>query len=362
MKRTALTHIHEQLGAKMVEFAGYSMPIQYGSMRAEHVRVRTTVGVFDVSHMGEFFVTGADREAFVDRVTVNDVKAMSVNQVNYSCMCKPHGGIVDDLLVYRFADKMLLVVNASNIEKDWNWLQENLRGDVQMVNRSDDYSLLAIQGRDAATIVGKIADCDVTSIKYYWFREGHVAGCPGIISRTGYTGEDGFELYIENKYAPTVWHALFEQGRPFQIEPIGLGARDSLRLEMKMCLYGNDIDETTHPLEAGLGWITKLQKGDFIGRDSLIKAKDAGLQRKLVGLELGDGAFPRHGYEIKSANGTGTIGTITSGTVSPMLNKGIALGYVPTGLSALGTTVAVDCRGKTATATVSKTPFYTRPY
>jgi aminomethyltransferase len=362
MKKTALSHIHEQLGAKMVEFAGYAMPIQYASMRAEHVRVRTTVGVFDVSHMGEFFVTGNDREAFVDRVTVNDVKAMSHGQVNYSCMCKPHGGIVDDLLVYRFPDKMMLVVNASNVEKDWNWLSENVSGDVQMVNRSDDYSLLAIQGRAAATVVGKLADADISSVKYYWFREGRVAGCPAIISRTGYTGEDGFELYLENQYAETVWHALFEAGKPYEIEPIGLGARDSLRLEMKMCLYGNDIDETTHPLEAGLGWITKLQKGDFVGRAAILKAKDAGLSRKLVGLELDGGAFPRHGYKVRTGDGSHKVGDVTSGTVSPMLNRGIAMAYVPVDLSALGTVLSVDCRGKTTPAKVVKTPFYQRPY
>jgi aminomethyltransferase len=320
------------------------------------------VGVFDVSHMGEFFVTGNDREAFVDRVTVNDVKAMSHGQVNYSCMCKPHGGIVDDLLVYRFPDKMLLVVNASNVEKDWNWLSENITGDVQMVNRSDDYSLLAIQGRAAATVVGKLADADVSSVKYYWFREGRVAGCPAIISRTGYTGEDGFELYLENQYAETVWHALFEAGEPYEIEPIGLGARDSLRLEMKMCLYGNDIDETTHPLEAGLGWITKLQKGDFVGRAAILKAKAAGLSRKLVGLELDGGAFPRHGYEVRTVDGTQKVGDVTSGTVSPMLNRGIAMAYVPVDLSALGTVLSVDCRGKSTPAKVVKTPFYQRPY
>lgn len=362
MKKTALSHIHEQLGAKMVEFAGYSMPIQYASMRAEHMRVRTTVGVFDVSHMGEFFVTGADRESFVDRMTVNDVKGMSVGQVNYSCMCMPHGGIVDDLLVYRFPDKMMLVVNASNIDKDWNWLNEHLSGDVQMTNNSEEYSLLAIQGRDAATVVGKITDCDVLSVKYYWFREGMVAGCPAIISRTGYTGEDGFELYVKNADAETVWNALFEKGKRFDIEPIGLGARDSLRLEMKMCLYGNDIDETTHPLEAGLGWITKLQKGDFVGRESILKAKEAGLSRKLVGVELDGGAFPRHGYDVKNSDGSQVIGTITSGTVSPVLNKGIAMAYVPTELSTLGTSLSVDCRGKLVSARVSKTPFYQRPY
>jgi aminomethyltransferase len=362
LKHTALTHIHEQLGAKMVPFAGYLMPVQYTSIRSEHVRVRTTAGVFDVSHMGEFFVTGKDREAFVDRVTVNDVKAMGHGQVNYSCMCLPHGGIVDDLLVYRAPDHVMLVVNAANIDKDWNWLKSNVKGDVNLVNRTDEFALLAIQGRHAATIVGKLADCDVSSIKYYWFRDGRIAGAPAIISRTGYTGEDGFELYVANRDAEQVWRALFETGKPYDLEPIGLGARDSLRLEMKMCLYGHDINEETNPLEAGLGWITKLNKGDFIGRDALLKAKDAGLTRKLIGLEIDGSGFPRDGYNVLAQTGDAVIGHVTSGTVSPMSNKGIAMAYVPVAQSAVGTLLRVDCRGKVLPAQIVKTPFYQRPY
>jgi aminomethyltransferase len=362
VKQTALTEIHRQLGAKMVEFAGYDMPIQYTSIRSEHLRVRTTVGVFDVSHMGEFYVTGPDREAFVDAVTVNDVKALAHGQVHYSCMCKPHGGIVDDLLVYRFPDKIMLVVNGANVEKDWNWVVSNKRGDVQLENATDDVSLLAIQGRDAPSLIAKLTDADLSAIKYYWFVECRVAGAPVVLSRTGYTGEDGFEIYMPNRDAIKIWNALFDAGKEFHLEPIGLAARDSLRLEMKMCLYGNDIDETTNPLEAGLGWITKLNKGDFIGRDALLKAKDAGLSRKLVGMEVDGNGFPRHGYTILSSVADKSVGHVTSGTVSPCLNKGIALGYVPADLSAVGSTVRVDCRGRVFPARVAKTPFYQRPY
>ena len=288
-KPTALTEVHRARGAKIVEFAGFLMPIQYQSIRSEHLRVRTTVGVFDVSHMGEFHVTGADREAFVDSITVNDVKGLQVGQVQYSCMCMPHAGIVDDLLVYRFPDKIMLVVNASNAEKDWNWIRQHQRGDVQLRNASDEITLLAVQGRYAEPLVQKLTKTDLSRIKYYWFDEGEVAGAKAILSRTGYTGEDGFEIYHANADARQVWDALFEAGKEFQLEPIGLGARDSLRLEMKMCLYGNDIDETTNPLEAGLGWITKLSKGEFVGRQKLLDVKEQGLRRKLVGLEVEGG-------------------------------------------------------------------------
>jgi aminomethyltransferase len=363
VKRTALTEIHRQLGAKLVEFAGYEMPIQYASIRAEHLRVRTTVGIFDVSHMGEFIVTGKDREAFVDYATVNDVKALAHGQVHYSCMCLPHGGIVDDLLVYRFPEKLMLVVNASNHDKDWAWLQKNLRGDAQMRDATDDYTLLAVQGPDAAKLVQKLTKTDLSQIKYYWFTEGEVAGVRCIISRTGYTGEDGFELYHPNAGAITLWNALFEAGKEYNVEPIGLGARDSLRLEMKMALYGNDIDETTNPLEAGLGWITKLNKGDFMARDVLLKVKADGLKRKLVGLEVENPGFPRHGYSLLGPNGsTEPVGVVTSGTVSPVLNKGIAMGYVPTELSNIGSDLKMDSRGRVFNAKVVKTPFYQRPY
>jgi aminomethyltransferase len=363
LKKTALTEVHRQLGAKMVEFAGYDMPIQYSSIRAEHLRVRTTVGVFDVSHMGEFYVTGPDREAFVDAVTVNDVKGLHEGQVHYSCACKPDAGIVDDLLVYRFPDKIMLVVNGANVEKDWNWFVSQKRGNIELTDHTDEITLLAVQGRYAPNLIQKLTQNDLSTIKYYWFKEGEVAGCKTLISRTGYTGEDGFELYFENKYALKIWDALFEAGKEYQFEPIGLGARDSLRLEMKMCLYGNDIDETTNPLEAGLGWITKLNKGDFNGRDKLLQIKQAGLKRKLVGIEVEGNGFPRHGYSILSANGAANpVGIVTSGTVSPCLNKGIATGYVPAELSEAGSKVTIDCHGRVFPATVVKTPFYQRPY
>ena len=278
-------------------------------------------------------------------------------------MCKPDAGIVDDLLVYRFPDKILLVVNGANVEKDWNWVVQNKRGNVQLRNATDDISLLAVQGRHAPTVIQQLTKTDLSKIKYYWFEEGQVAGVNAIISRTGYTGEDGFELYVANADARKVWDALFEAGKPYEIEPIGLGARDSLRLEMKMCLYGNDIDETTNPLEAGLGWITKLNKGDFIGKQALMDIKAKGLKRKLVGLEVEGEGFPRHGYPLLGSNGTSdVIGTVTSGTVSPMLNKGIAMGYVPVDLSAVGSDVRMDVRGRVLPARVVKTPFYQRPY
>lgn len=348
----------------MVDFAGYRMPIQYHSIRAEHMRVRTTVGVFDVSHMGEFFVTGEGREEFIDRMTVNDVKSMHAGQAQYSCMCMPDGGIVDDLLIYKFEDKFMIVVNAANTKKDWDWLFSHKPSTVEMKDRTDDYSLLAIQGREAPAVVNQIADSDVTSLRYYTFVDGKVRGYPCIISRTGYTGEDGFELYLENEFAPDVWDAVMKAGKRYEIEPIGLGARDSLRLEMKMALYGNDIDGTTNPLEAGLGWITKLNKeADFVGKEQLLKIKEEGVTRRLAAIQLEDSGFPRPGYPILSeTKGGKVIGKVTSGTVSPMLSKGIALGYVPVDLAKVGTKLAIDCRGKINAAEVIKPPFYIRPY
>lgn len=361
MKNTALTAEHEALGAKLVDFAGYRMPIQYHSIRAEHLRVRNTVGVFDVSHMGEFIVTGKDREEYLNRVTVNDVKGLNIGQAQYSCMCRPDGGIVDDLLIYKSADHIMVVVNASNLEKDWSWLSSNTMGDVILENRSEQTSLMAVQGRNAAAVVQKLTESNLSVVANYHFIHGKLLGRTAVIARTGYTGEDGFELYVANEDAVTIWRAVLEAGREFDIEPIGLGARDSLRLEMKMCLYGNDIDDTTHPLEAGLGWITKLDKGDFIGRNALLRARDSGIKRKLVAMELEGNAFPRHGYVIHDSAGN-TVGHVTSGTVSPCLNKGIAMGYVPTELSGVGSSVFVICHNKSVPAKVVKPPFYKRPY
>lgn len=355
LKKTALHDVHVQLGARMVEFAGFEMPIQYHSIRDEHRRVRETVGVFDVSHMGEIIIKGPKALDMVQKVTINDASKLEVGQVQYSAMCYPDGGIVDDLLVYRFADHFLLVVNASNKDKDFAWIVENKIDGCEVEDVSDQYTQLAVQGKKAEPTLQKLTKVDLSAIKYYWFTEGELAGVPMIISRTGYTGEPGFELYFANEYAVDVWNKIMEAGKEFDIEPIGLGARDSLRLEKKMCLYGNDIDETTNPLEAGLGWITKLDKGDFIGRDALLKIKEEGIKRKLVAIVLEGHGFPRHGYKIYKDGKE--VGHVTSGTVSPILNKGIAMGYVAKEFSKVGTELEIDIRGKKVPAVIIKPPF-----
>ena len=357
MKNTAFHDIHARLGAKMVEFAGFYMPIQYQGIIAEHKRVRETVGVFDVSHMGEFEVRGKDAFDFVQRMTTNDVSKLTEGAVQYSTMCYENGGIVDDLLVYHCGDYLQLVVNASNLEKDFNWLKSNITGDVQLIDKSDETALLAVQGPRSLDNIKKITDIDLDDIPYYHFRRGQVAGIDCLLSRTGYTGEVGVEIYFANDQVlgEKMWNAIFEAGAEFDIEPIGLGARDTLRLEVGFCLYGNDIDETTNPLEAKLGWITKLKKGDFMGRDAIVKAKEDGLKRRLVGLTLEGRAFPRHGYDI-AVDGE-VCGTVTSGTISPLLEKGIAMGYVPTEHMEEGTTVNVMIRNQAVPAIVTKVPF-----
>lgn len=355
MKRTALYNKHVRAGAKMVEFAGYEMPIQYHSIREEHRRVRETVGVFDVSHMGEIEITGPKALDMVQKITVNDVSALELGQVHYTAMCYPDGGIVDDLLVYHFADKYFLVVNAANKDKDYQWMLDNKIDGCEITDVSDDYTQIAVQGKKAEATLQKLTDVRLDAIKYYWFTEGELAGCPMLISRTGYTGEPGFELYFANQHAEEVWDKVFEAGREFDIEPIGLGARDSLRLEKKMCLYGNDIDKTTNPLEAGLSWITKLDKGDFIGRDSLLKVKEQGVTRRLVAFVIDGPGFPRHGYKIYKDNQP--LGEVTSGTVSPILEKGIGLGYVAKEHSKIGTRIEIEIRKKLVPATIIKPPF-----
>ena len=355
MKKTAFYDKHIRMGAKMVEFAGFHMPIQYRSIRDEHRRVRNTVGVFDVSHMGEVEIRGANRFHMVQKISINDASLLSPGQAQYSAMCYPDGGLVDDMLVYAFEDRFLLVINAANIEKDVSWIEENNISGCEIINISDKMSQLAVQGKKAETTLQKITAVRLDEIKYYWFIEATLAGAPMIISRTGYTGEPGFELYFENQYAEQVWDAVFEAGKEFNIEPIGLGARDSLRLEKKMCLYGNDIDETTNPLEAGLGWITKLEKGDFIGRDALMLIKEQGIQRKLVAFVLQESGFPRPGYEIYKDGAK--IGAVTSGTVSPMLEKGIGLGYVPIDQSKIGTVIDIKIRERYLKAEIIKPPF-----
>jgi len=361
-KKTALYEVHKQLGAKMVEFAGYWMPIQYRGIFEEHKRVRTTVGVFDVSHMGEFLFRGDSALDFLQFMTTNDVAKLHVHQAQYSTMCYENGGIVDDLIVYRLPDGYMMVVNAANIKKDWTWLAEHRPDGVEMINRSEELSLIAVQGRYAEATLQKITDLDLSQIKYYWLDEGKVAGVDAVVSRTGYTGEDGFEVCVAREQTVPVWEAIFEAGAEYDIEPVGLGARDTLRLEMKYCLYGNDIDETTNPLEAGLGWIVKLKKGDFIGRDALLRVKEEGLKRKLVGFEVEGRAFPRHGYKILDETGRVELGYVTSGTFSPMLQKSIGMGYVSIDYAEVGTPLLVDVRGRRAKGQIVETPFYKRPY
>lgn len=356
MKRTKFFNIHQKLNAKIVEFAGYAMPIQYSSIIHEHKTVRQSVGVFDVSHMGEIFIKGENALDFVQYITINDASKLFPGRVQYSAMCYEDGGIVDDLLVYKISDdEFLLVVNASNIQKDFDWMNKNNKFGVQIINRSDEISLLAVQGPESLNTLQKIADKKI-ELEYYHFDRMKIAGVEMIVSRTGYTGELGFELYFEGdeQTAENIWNAVFEAGKEFNIQPVGLGARDTLRLEMGYCLYGNDIDQTTNPLEAGLGWITKLNKDDFIGKTSLLKAKE-NISRKLVAMVSEEKTFPRHGYDI-SANGR-KIGTITSGTVSPILDKAIALGYVEKDFSAVDTEVNFVVRGKEFPAKVVKLPF-----
>jgi len=357
---TALYETHVKLGAKIVEFAGFYMPIQYKGINEEHIRIRTSVGLFDVSHMGEFEISGPAAEDFLQFMTLNDVKALNPYQAQYSAMCYEDGGIVDDLLVYRLPDRFLIVVNAANLQKDFDWLQNHLRKGVTLKDRSDEFSLIAVQGRRAVSTLQKLTDVNLAQINTYWFGEGTLADVPMIIARTGYTGEDGFELMLPPAKSEHVWNALMDAGREFDVEPIGLGARDTLRMEVKYCLYGNDIDQTTNPLEAGLGWITKIDKGDFIGRNAIVAVKEAGLKRKLVGFELEGKAIPRHGYPILRNNKN--IGVVTSGMFSPILKQPIGLGYVESANAKLGDSFDVDIRGRMISARVVKTPFYKRDY
>jgi aminomethyltransferase len=358
MKNTALTHIHEQLGAKMVPFAGYNMPVQYEGVNIEHETVRNGVGVFDVSHMGEFLLSGPKALNLIQKVTTNDASVLTVGRAQYSCLPNENGGIVDDLIIYKIKeDQYLLVVNASNIEKDWNWISSKNDLGVDMRNISDDYSLLAIQGPKAVEAMQPLTSIDLSAIKYYHFEVADFAGIEHvIISATGYTGSGGFEIYAKNSEIEQIWNRVFEAGASFGIKPIGLAARDTLRLEMGFCLYGNDINDSTSPLEAGLGWITKFNK-DFTNSEALKKQKEEGVTRKLVGFELVERGIPRHDYEIVDKDGN-AIGIVTSGTMSPSLNKGIGLGYVPTELAAPDSEIFIRIRNKDIPARVVKLPFY----
>ncbi|CAM3312130.1 Aminomethyltransferase [Flavobacterium longum] len=358
MKNTPLHHIHESLGAKMLPFAGYNMPIQYEGVNAEHETVRNGVGVFDVSHMGEFLLSGPHALDLIQKVTSNDASTLTVGRAQYSCMPNADGGIVDDLIVYKMADdRYMLVVNASNIDKDWDWISAHNSWGVTMENKSDDYALLAIQGPKAVEAMQSLSSLDLGAIPYYHFAVGDFAGFDDIIiSATGYTGSGGFEIYCKNDQVETLWNKVFEAGRSFGIKPIGLAARDTLRLEMGFCLYGNDINDTTSPLEAGLGWITKFTK-DFVNAENLKKQKETGVSRKLVGFELTGRGIPRHDYEIVDKDGN-VIGIVTSGTMAPSLGKGIGLGYVPTAHSTADSEIFVRIRNNDVPAKVVKLPFY----
>lgn len=357
MKTTALTNKHISLGAKMVPFAGYNMPVSYTGLNDEHLAVRKSVGVFDVSHMGEFILKGPHALDLIQKTTSNDASVLTDGKAQYSCFPNATGGIVDDLIVYRIdAQTYMLVVNASNIEKDWNWLQQNNSWGVDMKNISDNTSLLAVQGPNAIHTLQKLTEVKLADIPYYSFVKGKFNGVDNVvISNTGYTGAGGFELYFENPSAEKMWNDIFEAGKEFNIKPIGLGARDTLRLEMGFCLYGNDIDDTTSPLEAGLGWITKFTK-DFTNRAALEAQKASGLTKKLVGFEMIDRGIPRHDYQIADANGN-VIGKVTSGTQSPSLNKAIGLGYVKTEFSKADSEIYILIRDKAIKAKVCKIPF-----
>jgi len=359
MKNTPFTVFHVEAGAKMLPFAGFNMPIEYSGIKDEHNTVRNGVGVFDVSHMGEIWVKGVNALEFLQRVTSNDVLKLIPGQAQYSCFPNGKGGIVDDLLVYFFEpEKYMLVVNASNVEKDWNWLVSQNDLGVELENASDKIAQLAVQGPKSIAALQKLTDIDLNSIPYYSFKVGKFAGIENvIISATGYTGAGGFELYLYNEVAPVIWKAVFDAGAEFGIKPIGLGARDTLRLEMGYCLYGNDIDDTTSPIEAGLGWITKFTPNkNFIDKDFLIQQSEAGLNRRLRGFKMIDRGIPRHGYEIANSEGK-IIGTVTSGSISPVLGVGIGMGYLQFDQSKLGNVIYILIREKLLKAEVVKIPF-----
>ena len=358
MKNTALTHVHKALGAKLVPFAGYMMPVQYEGVNIEHETVRNSVGVFDVSHMGEFLITGPNALPLIQKVCSNDAAKLFDGKAQYSCIPNDSGGIVDDLIIYRLnEEKYVLVVNASNIQKDWDWISSHNDMNAEMKNLSDDFSLLAIQGPKAAEAMQSLTSVDLENMKYYTFEVADFAGIEHvIISATGYTGSGGFEVYCKNSEVEQVWNKVIESGSDYGIKPIGLAARDTLRLEMGFCLYGNDINDSTSPIEAGLGWITKFSK-EFTNSENLKKQKDHGTERKLVAFELDERGIPRHDYDIVDSNGK-KIGIVTSGTMSPTLKKGIGLGYVPSVFTDVGSKIFIQVRKKAIPATVVKLPFY----
>ncbi len=360
MKETPLTKIHMDLGARMMPFAGYNMPVSYSSINEEHLAVRSGVGLFDVSHMGQFFLKGAGAEQLIQKVSSNDASKLSIGQAQYSCLPNATGGIVDDLLVYKLdEEEYMLVVNASNIDKDLAWITAANTFGVSLENRSDGMALLALQGPKATAVLEKITSIKVDQIPYYYFAVGPVAGIENVIvSATGYTGSGGYEIYLDNKDAVKVWEKLMKEGKEEGIMPIGLGARDTLRLEMGFCLYGNDISDTTSPIEAGLGWITKTDKEeDFFSKETFVKQREEGTEKKLIGFRVDDRRVPRHDYEIVDTEGN-LIGTVTSGTMSPSLEVPIGMGYVPKNFAKKGTKIGIKIRSKILEATVTRLPFY----
>jgi len=357
MKKTPLYNCHIAHGGKLVEFAGYELPIRYEGLKEEHMAVRNSVGVFDVSHMGEFIVKGSQAIDLVSYISSNDPSTLEIGQAQLSCMPNSNCGIIDDLLIYRIADhEFMLVVNGANVEKDWEWINSHNRWTAELENQSDQTALLAVQGPKAAALLQKLTDCDLSTIPYYTFRRGNVAGIEDIIiSATGYTGSGGFELYVSSGDAEHVWNAIFNSSSEIDVFPAGLGARDTLRLEAGFCLYGNDIDETTSPYEAGLGWVTKMNH-EFIGKDRLVAQKEAGLQRRLSGFKMKDKGIPRAGYNILNMDGE-HIGKITSGTQSPMLGTGIGMGYINVPYHKKGTEILIQIRKKQLPALVTRPPF-----
>ncbi|MGB8705167.1 MAG: glycine cleavage system aminomethyltransferase GcvT [Gillisia sp.] len=358
MKKVALNDIHESLNAKMVPFAGFDMPVSYEGVTIEHQTVRKAVGVFDVSHMGEFLITGENALELIQLISSNDASKLEDGKAQYSCMPNEEGGIVDDLIIYRInSEKYLLVVNASNIEKDWNWICQHNSMEATLKDMSDEYSLLAIQGPKAAEAMQSLTEVDLKGMKFYTFQVAEFAGIKNvIISATGYTGSGGFEIYFKNEDAEQIWNSVMEAGADFGIKPIGLAARDTLRLEMGYCLYGNDINDSTSPIEAGLGWITKFSK-DFINSENLKKEKEEGPKKKLIAFELDERGIPRHGYDIVDENGK-EIGEVTSGTMSPSLDKGIGMGYIPAEMARNNSKIYIQIRKKAIPASQVKLPFY----
>jgi aminomethyltransferase len=373
IKRTALFEEHQKLGGRLIDFGGWELPVQYTGVIDEHMACRTAVGLFDVSHMGEVHVSGNQAEAFLNYLVTNNVAKISIGQAQYTAMCHASGGIVDDLIIYkRGSDSFLVVVNASNTDKDFSHIQSIEKifrakhsinaSDLLITNESSRYTQIAVQGPHAAMVLQRLTKTDLSLIKNYWFSEGEVCGLPAIIARTGYTGEDGFELYVAWEKGPDVWRALLEAGKNEGIKACGLGARDTLRLEMKYPLYGNELSDHTNPLEAGLGWVTKLDKDDFVGKAPIVAAKAAGLSRQLVGLKLLERGIARHGYHVFSQDGSLELGEVTSGTQSPCSKQSIAVAYIKTGSAQIGTRLSVDIRGQKIAAEVIPTPFYKRPY